>query len=72
LSPDDFNPQCNVIVRYLGFLNVNEDFQSGKRNAFRSINGWNALRIISASIEPRALASQIGVFSPDQAVCRQM
>ena len=68
----NFNPKCDIIVRNLGFLQVHQDFQSGKRNAFGSIDGWNALRIIPASIKPRALPGQVGVISSGQAVSRQM
>ena len=68
----NFNPQRDIIVRDFGFLDVHQDFQSGKRNALGSIDGWNAFRIIPASIKPRALAGQVGVFSSGQAVSRQM
>ena len=67
----NFNPKCDIIVRNLGFLQVHQDFQSGKRNAFGGIDGWNAFRIIPASIKSRALAGQISVFSSGQAVSRQ-
>jgi hypothetical protein len=72
LSTANFNSQCDIVVRNLGFLEVHQDFQSRKRNAFGGIDGWNALRVIPAPIKPRALAAQIGVFPSGQAVSRQI
>jgi hypothetical protein len=68
----NFNSECDIIVRNLGFFDVHQDFQSGERNAFGSIHSWNAFRIVPASIKSRALASQISVRSSGQAVSRQM
>jgi hypothetical protein len=57
LSMGHLNSQCDIIVWNLGFFEVYQDFQSRKRNAFGSIGGWNALRVIPSPIKPRALAA---------------
>jgi hypothetical protein len=51
---------------------MNEDFQKGKRNALCCVNGWNALGVILAAVQPRALAAQIGMFSTNQPIGRQI
>jgi hypothetical protein len=68
----NLNSQRYIIVRNLGFLEVHQNFQGGQGNALASIDGWNTLRAIPASIEPRAPGIQIGVFSPGQTVNRQI
>jgi hypothetical protein len=72
LSAIQFNSHGNIVLRDLGFFQMNEDLKKGKRNALCCVNGWNSLGIIPAAVQPRTFAAQVGMSSPYQPIGPQM